>query len=49
MSNPSPISYRYNELENWPIESNAMADSCRVRRKESSLMILFVPGKFATT
>ena len=26
MSNPNPISYRYNELENWHIESNAMAD-----------------------
>jgi len=25
-ANPSPISYSYDELENWHIESNAMAD-----------------------
>jgi hypothetical protein len=25
-ANPSPISYRYDELENWHTESNAMAD-----------------------
>jgi len=25
-ANPNPISYRYDEIENWHIESNAIAD-----------------------